>query len=137
MPELVDVTVSDTVVVCVMPPPTPVTVMVYVPAATVEPTAIVIVELPEPGAAIDVGLKLTVTPLGCPLAESEIAELKPPLTEVLMVEVPLLPCSTETELGEAEMENAGDDDDPPVSVAIRPAVGLPHPVTRSYPVTAE
>lgn len=41
--------------------------------------------LPEPGAAIDAGLKLTVTPEGCPLALNEIAELNPPETDVVTV----------------------------------------------------
>jgi len=35
-----------------------------VPAAAVDATAIVMVEVPEPGEAIDVGLKETVTPVG-------------------------------------------------------------------------
>ena len=40
-------------------------------------TVTVIVDVPEPGAAMDVGLKLTVTPDGWPLADKAIAELKP------------------------------------------------------------
>ena len=58
------VTVRETVAVCVVPPLVPVMVIVYVPVKVVEATAIVIVEVPEPGAAIDVGLKVTVTPVG-------------------------------------------------------------------------
>ena len=77
------------------------------PATVVEATAIDAVELPEPGAAMDVGLKVTVTPVGWPLALSAIAELKPPETAVVMVEVPLPPCTTDTEVGEAESVNAG------------------------------
>jgi hypothetical protein len=65
------------------------------------------VEVPEPGAAMDVGLKLTETPAGWPLADKPIAESKPPETEVVIVEVPLLPCTTETEVGEAEMVKLG------------------------------
>jgi hypothetical protein len=67
----------------------------------------VIADVPEPGAAMEVGLKLTVTPVGCPLADSATAELKPPETVVVMVELPLLPCTTETEVGEAASVNAG------------------------------
>jgi len=67
----------------------------------------VIVDVSEPGAAMDVGLKLTVTPVGWPLAVKAIAELKPPETAVVIVEVPLLPCTTETEVGEAEMVKVG------------------------------
>jgi hypothetical protein len=133
-----EVTVSETVVDWVSPPPVPVTVMLYVPAATVEATANVTVEVPEPGAATEAGLKLTVTPVGAPEEVRATAELKPPETAVVMVEVPLLPATTETAPGEAEIVKAGVCVvPPPVSAAIRPALGLPQPVTRSYPVTAE
>jgi len=65
-----------------------------------DPTAIVIVELPPPGAAIVLGLKLTVVPLGAPAADRLMTLLKPPLTLVVIVEVPWLPCTTLTEAGE-------------------------------------
>src|SRR5215469_10306546 len=94
-------TVSVTVVVCRIPPPLPVTLMLYVPAAVLLPTAIVILEVPEPGAAIGLGLKPTVVPEGTPLADRLMALLKPPLTAVVMVELPWLPCATVTEVGEA------------------------------------
>jgi hypothetical protein len=48
----------------------------------------VMVELPEPGAGIGSGLKLTVVPDGTPDADKAIALLKPPLMVVVMVEVP-------------------------------------------------
>src|ERR1700690_505257 len=67
----------------------------------------VIVDVPEPGALMDVGLKPTVTPAGWPLAVKAIAELKPPETVVVIVDVPLLPCTTETAVGEAEMVKLG------------------------------
>jgi len=59
-PELV--TVSETVVVSVVLPEVPFTVMVYVPVAVLAATAIVMVEVPVP--VIEVGLKVTVTPVG-------------------------------------------------------------------------
>ena len=62
--------------------------MVYVPAAVDEATVIVMVEVPAP--VIEVGLKLTVTPVGWPLADKEMAESKPPVTVLVMVEVPEL-----------------------------------------------
>ena len=71
-----------------MPPPLPVTVMGYVPVAVLEPTVMVIVELPEPGAGIGLGLKLTVVPDGTPEADRLIALLKPPPIVVVIVEVP-------------------------------------------------
>ena len=103
------------------------------PATVVEATAIDAVELPEPGAAMDVGLKVTVTPVGWPLAVNATAELKPPDTVVVIVEDPLLPCATETEVGEAEMVKLGVGDvPPPASALIRPTpFGLPQPVTKS------
>ena len=48
----------------------------------------VMVELPDPGAGIGLGLKLTVVPEGMPEAERVIALLKPLLMVVVMVEVP-------------------------------------------------
>ena len=48
----------------------------------------VMVELPEPGAGMVCGLKLTVVPDGAPEAERLIAPLKPPLSVLVMVEVP-------------------------------------------------
>ena len=44
--------------------------------------------MPPPGAAIVLGLKLTVVPLGAPEADRLTELLKPPLTLVVMVEVP-------------------------------------------------
>ena len=52
------------------------------------PTAMVIVDAPEPGDAIGLGLKLTVAPEGIPEAERLIALLKPPLMVAVMVEFP-------------------------------------------------
>ena len=100
------VTLRITLDVRVSPPPVPVTTIVCVPTATPEATARVMVNVPEPGAAMEVGLKLTVTPEGCPLAESAMAELKPPETAVVTVHEPLLPATTETEVGEADIVNA-------------------------------
>ena len=101
------------------------------PVAVVEATAMVMVELPEPGAATDVGLKLTVTPVGWPVADKAIAESKGSKTAVVIVDVPLLPCTTETEVGEAEMVKLGDDD-VGARALIRPApFGLPQPVAKS------
>ena len=46
------------------------------------------------------GLKLTVVPLGAPVADRLMALLKPPLTVLVIVEVPWLPGNTLTEVGE-------------------------------------
>ena len=66
----------------------------------------VIVELPAPP-EIDVGLKLTVTPLGAPEADNEIAELNPPIAVVVIVDVPELPVATLTAVGEADTVKSG------------------------------
>ena len=102
-----DVTVSEIVAVWVTPPPVPVTVIVYVPNAVVDGTVIVAVDVPEPGAAIEAGLNPTVTPLGWPLAVNATAESNPSSAEVVMVELPALPWTTEREVGEAESVNVG------------------------------
>ena len=95
----------------------------------------VMVELPEPGAGIDAGAKLTVTPVGWPVADKATAELKPPGTPTEIVDVPLFPRTTDTEPGEAEMVKVGE-------VGARALIrlapfGLPQPVTRSKPIAAE
>jgi uncharacterized membrane protein YccF (DUF307 family) len=58
-----------------------------VPAAATLLAEIVTVELPLPGAAMELGLKLAVTPVGKPEADRDTAELKPP---VMVVETVLL-----------------------------------------------
>jgi hypothetical protein len=65
------------------------------------------VELPLPGAPIEDGLKLAVTPAGRPEADSEIAELKPPLTVVEIVLLPEPPCATDKLVGEALTVKSG------------------------------
>ena len=62
---------------------------------------IVIDEVPEPGAAIVEGLKLTVTPDAMPDADNAIVEPKPPETVVVIVEVPELPQAKANEAGDA------------------------------------
>jgi hypothetical protein len=75
--------------------------MLEVPLIAVLPTVKFNVELPLPGAAMDAGLKLAVTPVGSPDAERDTAELKPPETAVEMVALPELPCITERLAGDA------------------------------------
>lgn len=75
----------------VMPPPVALIVTVAVPVVAVLPAVNVRVELPLPGAAIVLGLKLAVTPLGKPAMDNEMAELNPPLTVVEIVVFAELP----------------------------------------------
>ncbi len=69
-------------------------------------TKTVIVEEPDPGAAIEAGLKLAVAPPGNPAAESDMAELKLPDTDVEIVEVPELPCAIESDAGADDIEKS-------------------------------
>ena len=119
------VTVRETVAVCVMPPPVPVMVMVEVPAVAVEATVSVKVDEPEPGAAMDAGLNAAVTPVGRPDAVRAIAELKPPETPVVMVDEPVLPATTESDVGEAASVNAGTGAEVTVSEMVAVCVMLP------------
>src|SRR5579872_2506446 len=95
------VMVKATVVVFVIPPPVAVTVTLAVPVAAAPLAAKLSVELPLPGAAIELGLKVAVTPEGKPEAESEMAELNPPLTVVEIVLPPEAPCAMDKLAGEA------------------------------------
>ena len=67
----------------------------------------VIVEEPAPGAGMDVGLKLTVAPEGCPEALSAIAESNPIDTIVVIVTVAEDPGATFTELGVGVITKSG------------------------------
>ena len=86
---------------------------------------------------IDVGLKLTVTPDGWPVADKAMTPLKPPVTVLVIVDVPAWPCATETEDGEAERLKPGEDEPPTSAFSWPAAFGLPQPVAKSYPVVAE
>jgi len=63
------------VVVWVLPPPEPVTVMVCIPELAPAPTLICMVDVPGPGGAMDEGAKLTVTSNGIPDADNEMGEV--------------------------------------------------------------
>ncbi len=66
-----------------------------------DPTVTFIVEEPDPGAAMLLGVKVTVCWLPCPDAVKVIAELNPPAMVVEIVEVPELPRATVIAVGEA------------------------------------
>ena len=100
-------TVRDTFTLWVTPPPLAVTVMLEVPTIAVLSAENVKVELPLPGAANELGLKLAVTPVGKPEADSDTAELKPPVSEVEMVDVAEPPWVTDTLDGEALRVKSG------------------------------
>ena len=56
------------------------------------------------------GLKVTVVPEGMPEADRLMSLLKPPLTVVLMVDVPKPTCWIVNDEGEAEMVKSADAD---------------------------
>lgn len=68
-------------------------------------TVTFMVEVPAP--VIELGVKVMVTPRPSPEADKAIAELKPPVTVVAIVEVPELPCAILSEVGDALSEKPG------------------------------
>jgi hypothetical protein len=78
-------------------------VIVWFPSATPLPTLTFMVDVPEPGARMVLGLKSTVTPVGYPVDDKEMAESKPPEIAVVMVDVPELPLATLIDVGDALM----------------------------------
>jgi hypothetical protein len=94
----------------------------------VAPTVTVIVE--EPPAVTDVGLKVTVAPVGCPLALRLTDCAAPLVTAVEMVEVPFAPCATLRLAGLALIEKSDAAAAVTVSVTVVVCVALvPVPVT--------
>lgn len=75
--------------------------MLAVPLVALRLTVTFIVEVPPP--AIDDGLKETVVPLFCPVAESAIEEMLPEVTFVVIVELPELPLVMLRDVGLAPM----------------------------------
>jgi len=120
------------VAVWVLPPPVPVTVKVFVPLGAPPRTVITIVDVPEPGAAIEEGLKVTVTSLGSPDADKEMAESKPLPAVVVIVELLELPQVRLNDVGDAPRVKSPPP--PPVVVTVKVTVVVcvmppPVPVT--------
>jgi len=92
---------------CVFPPPVAVTVTVAAPTVADELADRVRVDDPEPGAAIDDGLKPAVTPEGRPEADNDSAALNPPDIVVDIVEFPEPPWEIVTDDGDAVIEKSG------------------------------
>jgi hypothetical protein len=85
----------------------PVTVIVWFPVLALLPTVIFMVEVPEPGAAMELGVNVTLCALPSPEADNEIAELKPPEMVVVIVEVPELLLATLIVVGDAPIVKLG------------------------------
>lgn len=97
-------TVSEMLVVCESVPEVPVIVTVEVPVVAVE-LAVKVTELVE---VVGLVPKLAVTPAGNPDAERVTLPVKPPEGVTVTVLEALLPCVTETLLGEAESVKFGE-----------------------------
>ena len=83
------------------------------------------------------GLNSAVTPAGIPETDRATVPAKPPSGMTVIALLAVLPELIETAGWEGEIENPGWLETPlRSSIRCCPA-GVPHPVTRSYPVTAE
>jgi hypothetical protein len=82
-------------------------VIVEVPVRAVLETVRLKFDVPEPGNAIGLELKLPVTPEGKPVADKVIAELNPPETAVVTTTYPLFPWAIEPDVGDTETVKAG------------------------------
>jgi hypothetical protein len=103
-------TVKVRVVVSETLPLVPLMVMTWVPVGALLETVRVKSDVPEP--VTEVGLKLPVTPVGMPVAESATAESNPPVAVTVTTAYPLWPRASEPEVGETERLN------PPVTGAV-------------------
>jgi hypothetical protein len=126
----------------VVEPEVPVIVTVAEPTVAEEEAVSVRTEVAVPFAAGVTGLVANdaVTPLGRPLALSVVAESNPPVLVTVIVLVPLAPCATLTEAGDALTLKLGDDEAFTVSETVVVAVKLPDVpvmVTVAVPVVAE
>jgi hypothetical protein len=125
----------------VVDPEVPVIVTVAVPTVAVEEAVSVRVEVALPFAAGVTGLveNAAVTPLGKPVALNVVAELNPPVLVTVIVLVPLAPCVTVTEVGDAAMVKFGVAVEFTVNARVVVAVKLPEVpvmVTVADPVVA-
>jgi hypothetical protein len=93
-------------------------------------TFTVIVELPDPGAAIELGLKVTVCSPPSPVADKEIAESNPLDANVVIVEIPEPGLATLIVVGDALRVKPSDV--APLTVSDTVAVSV---VAPDFPVT--
>ena len=122
-------------------PEVPVIVTVAVPTVAVADAVSVRVEVALPFAGGVTGLveNDAVTPLGKPDALNVVAELNPPVLVMVIVLVPLVPCVTVTEVGDAATVKLGVAVEFTVNARVVVAVRLPEVpvmVTMDVPVVA-
>lgn len=80
---------------------------------------------------MDVGLKVTVTPVGAPDEVRATLSADPLATVVVMLELPLAPAAMVGEVAAMVKSFVGVVVVEPVRAASKPEFGLPQPVTRS------
>jgi len=136
-----ELTVKAMVALWVSVPEVPVTVTVAVPTVAVAEAVSVSVEVALLFAGGVTGLveNAAVTPLGKPVAVSVVAELKLSTLVIVMVLVPLVPCVTVREAGDAPMVKFGVAAALTVSARVVVATRLPEVpvmVTVAVPVVA-
>ena len=108
------------------------TVTVTIPVVAV----LVAVNVRELVEVVGLVVKLAVTPLGRGVVDKVTEPVKLFEGVTVMVVLPLLPCTTETEAGEADRLKSAMG--VPARALIRPdPFGLPQPVAKSYPAVAE
>ena len=117
------------VTVSVVLPEVPVTLILYWPGAVVVATLIVASELPAP--VIEVGLRVTVTPLGWPDTAKLIVDLKPLITVLVIVLLPEPPCGRVRGKFEAVRPKPGREMVLSRAVIKPLPLGLPQPVAKS------
>ena len=137
-----EVTVSEIVVLAVVDPDVPVIVIVAVPTVAEDEAVSVSVEVALPFAGGVTGLveNDAVTPLGSPETLSVVAESNPFWLATVIVLVPLAPCLTDTEVGDALTVKVGVAAAFTVSDMVVVAVRLPEVpvmVTVAVPVVAD
>jgi hypothetical protein len=125
----------------VVDPDVPVIVTVAAPTVALEEAVSVRVEVALPFAGGVTGLveNAAVTPVGKPEALNVVAELNPPVLVTVIVLVPLAPCVTVTEAGDAATEKFGVAVEFTVRASVVDAVRLPEVpviVTVAEPVVA-
>jgi len=131
--DVVELTVSEILVVAVRLPEVPVMVTVEVPVVAVALAVRVSTLVPVVGLVP----KVAVTPLGKPDAARVTLLENPPTSVTEIVLVPLLPWVTVRLLGEAESVKLGVAEPAAKRLMIPVVFGLPQPVHRSNPVAAE
>jgi len=99
------VTLSGTEVAS--PPPLTVMVALAEPSTAVPLAVNLMKTAPAPGAAMEVGVRVAVTPLGSPVIAMATAELNPPALFVVRVKAPLVPCAKDRLVALADAESEG------------------------------